>query len=309
MLLVIAALCIYIFFGNKKEDQQSTQKIEQGQSEYVKPEEPVDRSKNASLKINIRNQAKYSGNYTDQLTFTIDCRAKSYTLNFDVNSLESSSKEIEYNEVYGTLPEPTRIGYKFSGWFTEKENGNQVDENSKMQGADTTIYAHWIPVSYTIKYEGNGAVGSMEESHMTYNSAEALKENTFVNNADGAHFDGWNTTADGSGKDYADRADGSKLTTKDGDTITLYAQWAYEHKVKVEYEDVKGDYPDNEVKTYTYLLRAGKNFSWSKENLPDWQADATSWERQWQTPDPKSYTTDKKSVTTDVLFGFKWSVV
>lgn len=49
LLLVIIGLCLYIFLGNKKEEAKPTQKLEQGQAEYVKPEEPVDRSKNVTL--------------------------------------------------------------------------------------------------------------------------------------------------------------------------------------------------------------------------------------------------------------------
>lgn len=49
LLLVIIGLCLYIFFGNKKEENKPTQKLEQGQAEYVKPEEPIDRSKNVTL--------------------------------------------------------------------------------------------------------------------------------------------------------------------------------------------------------------------------------------------------------------------
>lgn len=44
LLLVIAGLCAYIFLN--KDD---TQDMELGQSEYVKPEEPMDRSKNVTL--------------------------------------------------------------------------------------------------------------------------------------------------------------------------------------------------------------------------------------------------------------------
>lgn len=51
LLLIIIGLCIYIFLsGNKKEDAPvKSQKIEENQGEYVKPEEPVDRSKNVTL--------------------------------------------------------------------------------------------------------------------------------------------------------------------------------------------------------------------------------------------------------------------
>lgn len=52
LLLIIAGLCSYIFLSGEnrdKEPQATSQKIEQNQGEYVKPEEPVDRSKNVTL--------------------------------------------------------------------------------------------------------------------------------------------------------------------------------------------------------------------------------------------------------------------
>lgn len=53
LLLIIIALCAYIFLSgrNKGQDepQAESQKVEANQGEYVKPEEPVDRSKNVTL--------------------------------------------------------------------------------------------------------------------------------------------------------------------------------------------------------------------------------------------------------------------
>lgn len=40
------------------------------------------------------------------------------------------------------LPVPTREGYKFLGWFTEKEGGVQVTTENVFESNDT-IYAHW----------------------------------------------------------------------------------------------------------------------------------------------------------------------
>lgn len=48
LFIIIIGLCGYIFFGNKKEEE-TTQKLDETQAEYVKPEEPVDRSKNVTL--------------------------------------------------------------------------------------------------------------------------------------------------------------------------------------------------------------------------------------------------------------------
>lgn len=53
LLIVIVVLCVYIFTGRKQNNevaqQNTTQTLDQNQSEYVKPEEPVDRSKNVTL--------------------------------------------------------------------------------------------------------------------------------------------------------------------------------------------------------------------------------------------------------------------
>lgn len=55
LLLIIVGLCAYIFLGRGTEKTQQTEQpettlsMEQNQGEYVKPEQPVDRSKNVTL--------------------------------------------------------------------------------------------------------------------------------------------------------------------------------------------------------------------------------------------------------------------
>jgi len=69
---------------------------------------------------------------------------KSYTLTFDANggSVNIKSKELEEGSEYGTLPTPTRSGYKFLGWYTSKDGGTKVGSETIIN-ANTTIYAHW----------------------------------------------------------------------------------------------------------------------------------------------------------------------
>lgn len=43
-----------------------------------------------------------------------------------------------------SLPTPTMAGYTFEGWYTDQLEGDKVTLNTEF-GADTTIYAHWIP--------------------------------------------------------------------------------------------------------------------------------------------------------------------
>lgn len=52
LLLIIAGLCAYIFLSGRNKGQETpvkSQKVEENQGKYVKPEEPVDRSKNVTL--------------------------------------------------------------------------------------------------------------------------------------------------------------------------------------------------------------------------------------------------------------------
>jgi len=53
-----------------------------------------------------------------------------------------TSRDVKEGAAVGALPEPTRLRYKFRGWFTEKEWGNKVSAATKIED-DVTFYAHW----------------------------------------------------------------------------------------------------------------------------------------------------------------------
>ena len=79
-------------------------------------------------------------------------------------------------------------------------------------------------VTYTIVFKGNGSTsGKMAQQKVTYGSGKKITANAFKKK--GYTFTGWNTKADGSGKSYKNKADGSKLTKTSGKTVKLYAQW------------------------------------------------------------------------------------
>ena len=140
-----------------------------------------------------------------------------------------------------TLPDnPTRTGYTFSGWYTEKDGGDKV-ENGKVISSDITLYAHWTPITYTVEYNPNGGSGSTASSTHTYDVAQNLTKNgferkftvTFNYNDDvttattataTAAFNGWAKSASGA-VEYADGASVINLTSENGGTVTLYANW------------------------------------------------------------------------------------
>ena len=99
-------------------------------------------------------------------TLTAVWEARKYTLTYSVNggnAISPTSKTITYDSPYGTLPTPTRRGYKFEGWYTSATSGSKVTEATIHKSeSNITLYAHWsntaptTPVS-TITYLNSGS--------------------------------------------------------------------------------------------------------------------------------------------------------
>ena len=80
-------------------------------------------------------------------------------------------------------------------------------------------------ITYTIAFDKNAedATGTMVPIDATYDADATLTACAFSRK--GYVFDGWNTKADGTGSAFADAATVKNLTTEDGASFTLYAQW------------------------------------------------------------------------------------
>ena len=97
----------------------------------------------------------------------------------------------------------------------------------KHSAAHTVYYGNTSSCSwntYTVKYNSNnGTGGSTASSSHTYGTAKELTANGFTRT--NYNFNGWNTNADGTGTAYTDKQSVSNLTTANGGTVNLYAQW------------------------------------------------------------------------------------
>ena len=154
-----------------------------------------------------------------------------YTDKQSVKNLSSTSGAVvnvyaKWTDKAVTLPTPTRTGYVFDGWYTSASSGSKIGSGggSYTPSKDITVYAHWTPISYTIKFNGNGSTsGTMSNLSMTYDVAKTLTANAY--NRTGYTYAGWNTKADGTGTAYSDKQSVKNLTATQGATVNLYAQW------------------------------------------------------------------------------------
>ena len=79
-----------------------------------------------------------------------------YTITFNANggACTTASARTDLDGKITTLPEASRDGYTFRGWFTAASGGEQVNVD-KVYSADTTLYAQWEKIPeppYTGKY-------------------------------------------------------------------------------------------------------------------------------------------------------------
>jgi len=94
----------------------------------------------------------------ENITLTAQWTANKYTVTFNANggNVSPPSQMVTYNSTYGTLPEPTRAGYQFNGWYTAADGGSQVKADTKVSiTADQTLYAHWTEM-YTVSFKSEG---------------------------------------------------------------------------------------------------------------------------------------------------------
>ena len=82
-----------------------------------------------------------------------------FTVTFNPNggSVDPTTKNVGFGEVYGELPVPTRSTYDFVGWFTEPSGGTQITEDTVSTSLyNQTLYAHWELKQYTVTFDANG---------------------------------------------------------------------------------------------------------------------------------------------------------
>jgi uncharacterized repeat protein (TIGR02543 family) len=168
------------------------------------------------------------GNDTVTADMTIYAKWNSYyytvTFNYNYGSTEPSTVTVASpNTTVSNLPTPDRTGYIFEGWKTPS---NADFTASTTVTGDITVNAQWKAITYYVSYNPNAnneQTGTMTNTTHTYGIASNLTANAFLRQH--YSFKCWSTQVDGGGETYNNSVSVSSLTTINGVTVPLYAQW------------------------------------------------------------------------------------
>ena len=83
------------------------------------------------------------------------------TFNGNGGYVDTTSKTVTSGYTCGTLPTPTRAGWRFVGWFTAKKGGSLVTSGTVIT-QDTVLFAQWVRIkTYQVTFNGNGGKSSL----------------------------------------------------------------------------------------------------------------------------------------------------
>lgn len=170
---------------------------------------------------------------TSSLSITAEFNQQpiSYTIKYNGNSGvgEVSNQILQYNQTQNFKSNAfEKTGHTFKGWATEPTGevvympGEQFNNLTINNNEIINLYAVWQVNQFTVKYNPNGADGSMLNQPMFYGLQYLLTSNSFTK--DGYNFLGWAKTADGF-VEFNDCEQVSNLSLNNNDVITLYAVW------------------------------------------------------------------------------------
>ena len=132
---------------------------------------------------------------------------------------------------YVSLPEVTRTGYDFEGWYLTEEGpvGGKKYASDVFDGEENVVlYAYYVPKKHTVRLEV-GEYGTLAEGEETvelaYGESFTLPVPT-ANNASQMAFIGWYKGRQGRDTRYTDQFGVGKLEYDNNEGMTLYAFWA-----------------------------------------------------------------------------------
>lgn len=169
---------------------------------------------------------------------------------FDANggSPAETTEIVNIGSTVQSLPTPTRQYETLVGWFTDPDNGTQIDGTESIT-QDTTYYAHWEPERIRVTFDPN--LGTVDEPTRDVQYGSAVGQLP-VPTRTGYGFTGWYTDPDN-----GTRINANQIITE---PITYYAHWISNYVAEIDnikYETLQAavnDVPTNNTETTILLL-------------------------------------------------------
>lgn len=155
----------------------------------------------------------------------------SYPLTWNANGGTGGGQTTQYHDetVKPPTTPPTRTGYKFTGWYLDKNCTIPLTSGTLVTGA-ATFYAGWTPKEYTITWDANYTGGTLTTVKQHHDEKlNILPKPT----REGYSFGGWYTKPGGAGT----RAESYGTVRED---VTFYAKWTnntQDYTVRLEWDD------------------------------------------------------------------------
>ena len=178
-------------------------------------------------------------------TVTYDKNVPADSKKTDVKNMPGNQTKIYDQNLTLQSNVPTRIGYTFVKWTTNKDGtgtayqpGSQYSYNRDSDGGTVTLYAVWTPWKYTVRYDKNVPANSSSQtvSNMPADQTKTEEVNLTLSSnkpsRNGYIFNGWQAQINGKAVDYQPGATLSYDPDAKGSVITLKAKWtAWKHTI------------------------------------------------------------------------------
>lgn len=154
----------------------------------------------------------------DNLALTAKWEVQGLSITFDANggSCDKTEMKVTYGKKAGKLPEPTRDGYSFLGWYYTRNSQEYALTSDTTITSSISAYAKWDAFEYMILLDARS--GKCDEESVFAYCGEKIGDIPTPTRK-GYYFGGWYTKPGGKGTLYTDK---SLMPSKD---FTLYAKW------------------------------------------------------------------------------------
>ncbi len=197
-----------------------------------------------------------SSNTTDkQYTANFECTGAIISFNANGGNVNPTTKTIPIGEPIGTLPTPTKTGYRFTGWYENSTSTTPID-SSYVPSGSITLIAKWEIKQYTITFNSDGG-SAVDPITINYDATITLPANP---TKQGYVFDRWSEKLP------------KKMPAKD---INVTAEWKDEniktYKVTYNYGNIEfagNEYLDTDLPLFSsYYARKDFEISANLINL------------------------------------------